>query len=161
MASGHERSSGFMSCRMDADGHKHRHWVHWMQAGRPSLEEQRLKPPWSDTATPHSQQREQNCTHCLMAATTQTCSRDGEPRLSHFKLIWSCWRIPEDLTQGLFTEVLGTVGTGESGSRLRRKGSPLCGMSGTCFPSKASVCKAFSSGPTPRTGLFHQICPGI
>lgn len=65
----------------------------------------------------------------------------------------------QNSTQGL--QVLRTKSSREAGDGLKLQGSPLCRTSGTCFSSKVSVCKAFSSGQTPRTGLFYQICPGI
>lgn len=67
----------------------------------------------------------------------------------------------QNSTQGLLAKVLRTKSSREAGDGLKLQGSPLCRTSGTCFSSKVSVCKAFSSGQTPRTGLFYQICPGI
>lgn len=100
-----------------------------------------------------------------MATMTQTSSHSRDPTGASFetlKLNLALLKNPHwDRTQGSLTEVLETVGAGEAGDGLKLQGSPLCRMSGTCFPSKASVCKAFSSGQTPRTGLFYQICPGI
>lgn len=70
-----------------------------------------------------------------------------EPHLRHLHRNLAFLESPcQDQTQGMLTSVLRTTGPGEAGDGLQLQGSPLCRMSGTCFPSKASVCKAFSSG---------------
>lgn len=99
------------------------------------------------------------------AATTQTSSRDGDPVGASFEILYLNVTLLEkphqDPTQCLFAKVLRTISSGDAGDGLRLQGSPLCSMSGTWFPSKTSVCKAFLSGQTPTTGLFYQICAGI
>lgn len=63
--------------------------------------------------------------------------------------------------QGLLAMVLRSINGKEASDGLKLQVIPLSRTSGTCFPSKVSICKATSSEQTPRTGLFYQICPGI